>query len=112
MNTNGTTVRAAEMLAPITVEHVMYHVDGVRCAADLYLPAKIAEGHRVPGVVMGHSVIMVKEALRPHAEYLVRAGFGVLAIDYRTIGSSGAGRVGSGSPNVKSRTCGPGCPTC
>jgi fermentation-respiration switch protein FrsA (DUF1100 family) len=37
---------------------------------------------------MGHSVVMVKEALRPHAEYLVRAGFAVLAIDYRTIGSS------------------------
>jgi hypothetical protein len=33
---------------------------------------------------MGHSVIMVKEALRPHAEYLVRAGFVVLAIDWRT----------------------------
>jgi hypothetical protein len=27
---------------------------------------------------------MVKEALRPHAEYLVRAGFVVLAIDWRT----------------------------
>jgi uncharacterized protein len=37
---------------------------------------------------MGHSVVMVKEALRPHAEYLVRAGFAVLGIDYRTIGSS------------------------
>jgi uncharacterized protein len=88
MKTNGTTVRAAELLAPITLEHVTYHVGGVRCGADLYLPAEIPEGHRVPGVVMGHSVIMVKEALRPHAEYLVRAGFAVLAIDYRTIGSS------------------------
>ena len=37
---------------------------------------------------MGHSVTMVKEALRPHADYLVRAGFVVLALDYRTIGSS------------------------
>ncbi|MFG3620383.1 hypothetical protein [Nocardia sp. NPDC047654] len=31
---------------------------------------------------------MVKEALRPHADYLVRAGYAVLAIDYRSIGSS------------------------
>ncbi|HKN44047.1 MAG TPA: hypothetical protein VJW23_08995, partial [Propionibacteriaceae bacterium] len=83
MNTNGTTARAAELLAPITIEHVTYHVGGVRCAADLYLPAGIPKGHRLPGVVMGHSVIMVKEALRPHAEYLARAGFAVLAIDYR-----------------------------
>jgi dienelactone hydrolase len=89
MKSNGTTVRAAEMVAPITIEHVTYQVGGVRCAADVYLPVEIAEGHRVPGVVMGHSVIMVKEALQPHAEYLARAGFGVLAVDYRTIGMSG-----------------------
>ena len=37
---------------------------------------------------MGHSVIMVREALRPHAEYLVRAGFVVLAIDWRTVVST------------------------
>jgi hypothetical protein len=60
-----------------------------------HLPAKIPEARRVPGVVMGHSVIMVKEALRPDAEYLVRAGFGVLAIDYPTIGSICWPRLGS-----------------
>jgi dienelactone hydrolase len=43
---------------------------------------------RQPAVVMGHSVVMAKEALRPYAEYLVNAGPVVLAIDYRTIGSS------------------------
>jgi predicted alpha/beta hydrolase len=31
---------------------------------------------------------MVKEALGPHAEHLARAGFVVLAVDYRTVGSS------------------------
>jgi uncharacterized protein len=60
----------------------------VHCAGDLYLPEGSENGGRSPGVVMGHSVVMVKEALRPHAEYLVRAGFVVLAIDYRTIGAS------------------------
>lgn len=63
------------------VEQVTY---GGR-AADLCLPDN---AQPVAGVVMGHSIIMVKEALRPHAEYLVRAGFAVLAVDYRTIGSS------------------------
>jgi len=37
---------------------------------------------------MGHSVVMVKEALGPHAEYLVRAGMMVLAVDWRTVGAS------------------------
>jgi uncharacterized protein len=58
----------------------------VHCAADLYLPG--GSGRCAPGVVMGHSVTMVKEALRPHADHLVRAGFAVLALDFRTIGSS------------------------
>jgi alpha-beta hydrolase superfamily lysophospholipase len=70
------------------LEQVMFPSGPVRCAGDLYLPDGIEERSPAPGVVMGHSVVMVKEALRPHAEYLVRAGFVVLAIDYRTIGSS------------------------
>ncbi|MFI7221365.1 alpha/beta hydrolase [Micromonospora maritima] len=70
------------------VEHVTFRSGDVRCAADLYLPDAVADGVPVPGVVMGHSVHMVKEALAPSAGYLVRAGFAVLAIDYRTIGSS------------------------
>ncbi|MBT2231969.1 alpha/beta hydrolase [Nonomuraea sp. NEAU-A123] len=70
----------------MTVEHIMFRSGDVRCAADLYLPDDTGEA--VPGVVMGHSVHMVKEALAPSAAYLVRAGFAVLAIDYRTIGAS------------------------
>ncbi|HEY7360157.1 MAG TPA: alpha/beta hydrolase [Streptosporangiaceae bacterium] len=72
----------------MNVEQVSFPSGALYCAADLYLPEAAGNGTPVPGVVMGHSVIMVKEALRPHAEYLVRAGFAVLAIDYRTIGSS------------------------
>ncbi|MGN6173855.1 MAG: alpha/beta hydrolase [Streptosporangiaceae bacterium] len=70
------------------IEHVTFPSGAVHCAGDLYLPGGLKKGTTVPGVVMGHSVVMVKEALRPHAEYLVRAGFAVLGIDYRTIGSS------------------------
>ena len=72
----------------MVVEHVKFRSGDVRCAADLYLPDTAADDAPVPGVVMGHSVHMVKEALAPSAEYLVRAGFAVLAVDYRTIGSS------------------------
>ena len=70
------------------IEQVIFPSGTVHCAGDLYLPDGLKDGTTVPGVVMGHSVVMVKEALRPHAEYLVRAGFAVLGIDYRTIGSS------------------------
>src|SRR3977135_2241128 len=55
----------------MTVEHVYFRSGDVRCAADLYLP----EDTPAAGVVMGHSVLVVKKALAPHAEYLFRAGF-------------------------------------
>ncbi len=70
------------------VEQVTFRSGSVNCAGDLYLPDGIECGTRVPAIVMGHSVVMVKDALAPHAEYIVRCGFTVLAIDYRTIGSS------------------------
>jgi pimeloyl-ACP methyl ester carboxylesterase len=72
----------------MNVEHVTFRSGAVNCAGDLYLPDGVSADAPVPGVVMGHSVVMVKEALGPHADYLVRARFAVLAIDYRTVGSS------------------------
>jgi uncharacterized protein len=70
------------------VEQVRFRSGQVRCAADLYLPDGIDDKAPAPAVVMGHSVVMVKEALGPHAEHLARAGFVVLAVDWRTVGSS------------------------
>lgn len=66
-------------------ERVMFNSLGTRCAGDLYLPEVETP---VPGLVLGHSGVMVKEALAVFAPYFVRAGFAVLAIDYRTVGSS------------------------
>ncbi|WP_157248715.1 alpha/beta hydrolase [Nonomuraea typhae] len=65
-------------------EHVTFNSLGTTCAADLYLPAQTP----APALVLGHSGVMVKEALAFFAPYFVRAGFAVLAIDYRTVGSS------------------------
>jgi pimeloyl-ACP methyl ester carboxylesterase len=70
------------------VEQVMFRSGPLRCAGDLYLPDGLDASTPAAGVVMGHSVIMVKEALAPHAAYLVRAGFVVLAVDWRTVGGS------------------------
>lgn len=66
-------------------EPVTFNSLGTRCAGDLYLPEVDAP---VPGLVLGHSGVMVKEALAVFAPYFVRAGFAVLAIDYRTVGAS------------------------
>ncbi|PNP97993.1 alpha/beta hydrolase [Sphingobium sp. SA916] len=59
------------------------------CAATLYEPNDLAAGERRPGVVMGHGFALVKEALAVSAEYLVRAGYVAVAIDYRRWGKSG-----------------------
>jgi hypothetical protein len=47
----------------------------------------------LPAVVMGHSVHMVKEALAPSTQYLLEAGFVVLAIDYRAVDRAGPGAM-------------------
>ncbi|MFI0420976.1 alpha/beta hydrolase [Spongiactinospora sp. 9N601] len=65
-------------------EHVTFNSLGTTCAGDLYLP----EETPAPALVLGHSGVMVKEALAYFAPYFVSAGFAVLAIDYRTVGSS------------------------
>jgi len=70
------------------MESVAFDSDGTRCAGDLYLPAQDRFGSPGPGIVMGHGFGVVKEALAEHARYLAEAGYVVLAIDYRTFGSS------------------------
>ena len=49
------------------VEQVRFRSGQVRCAADLYLPDGIDDQAPAPAVVMGHSVVMVKEALGAHS---------------------------------------------
>jgi fermentation-respiration switch protein FrsA (DUF1100 family) len=59
--------------------------EDVEIAGDLWIPDGTEAG---PAVVIGHGTAMVKEALVAPAEYLCRAGFAVLAIDYRGFGLS------------------------
>ncbi|MFF0495708.1 alpha/beta hydrolase [Nocardia aobensis] len=66
-------------------EQVKFDSLGTSCTGDLYVPEADAP---VPGLVLGHSGVMVKEALAVFAAHFVRAGFAVLAIDYRTVGAS------------------------
>ncbi len=67
---------------------VFFKSAGLRCAADLYLPVDYKPGERRPGLVLGHGFTLVKGTLEPHASHFQKAGFVVLAIDYRTFGQS------------------------
>ena len=72
----------------VAAEQITFGSGEVRRAAALYLPDDSRACGLLPAIVIGQSVQTVKDALRPHAHYLVRAGYAVLAIDYRSIGSS------------------------
>ena len=73
----------------IVTEEVFYRSGDGKCAADLYrLNTMIATGGRRPAIVIGHGFNMVKEALVDAAQAFVKAGYIVLAIDYRRFGRS------------------------
>jgi hypothetical protein len=72
-----------------SVEEVRFDSCGVACAADLYQPDPGSFPGLRPAVVMGHGFSVIKSALVPHAQYLVDAGYVVMAIDYRGFGESG-----------------------
>ena len=82
-----TQVQAASLvLSPdkpeLTVEHISFAtVDGGLIYADVY-----GDGDR--GVVLAHGGRFTKESWQPQAESLVRAGFRVLAFDFRGFGKS------------------------
>ncbi len=66
----------------VKVKHVSFPTeDGALIAADLY-----GEGDR--GVVLAHGGRFTKESWKPQAEQLAKAGFHVLAFDFRGFGQS------------------------
>lgn len=69
-------------------ESITFKSRGLRCAGDLYLPDGARAGAALPGLVLGHGFGGSKEGLVDHAEYFQRAGYVVLAIDYRYFGES------------------------
>lgn len=69
-------------------QKVRFKSGGLYCAGDLYIPDDYTPGSPRPGLVIGHGFSFVKEALVEEAGYFTRAGYVVLAIDYRTFGES------------------------
>lgn len=67
---------------------VKFRSDGINCAGDLYLPPDFAQSRKFPALVLGHGTAQTKQSLVDHGEFFSRAGYVVLAIDYRTFGES------------------------
>jgi len=70
------------------VEKIKFKSGGINCAGDLYFPEGKRASGRGPALVIGHGFSFVKEALVEEAGYFTRAGYVVLAIDYRSFGES------------------------
>lgn len=74
---------------------VSYFSEGERISGVLYLPKSVTAPaeDRKPGVVLCHGFTGIKELILPdYARGLVRAGFAVLAFDYRGFGESSGPR--------------------
>ena len=69
------------------MEKVFFKSEGKKCAAFLSIPEGAA-GKRLPAIVLGHGFGVRKESLIDEAEYLTKAGYVTLAIDYRGLGES------------------------
>jgi uncharacterized protein len=67
---------------------VKFRSGGVNCAADLYLPPDFSSSRSYPGLVLGHGTAQTKKSLVIQGDFFSRAGYVVLAIDYRSFGES------------------------
>jgi len=68
---------------------VEFYSEGCRIGADLVLPDTVAEGQRLPAVILCHGFSGIRSILLPpYAEELARSGFAALLFDYRGFGDS------------------------
>jgi uncharacterized protein len=67
---------------------VKFKSGGINCAGDLYLPPGFNSSRSYPGLVVGHGTAQTKKSLVNQGEFFSRAGYAVLAIDYRSFGES------------------------
>jgi len=71
----------------VIVESVNFLSEGIRCAADLYRPARMA-GKPAPALVLATGFAGVKESSADAARFFAASGYVALAIDYRSFGNS------------------------
>ncbi len=73
----------------VTKSTLFFESNGVKCAADFYLPTGAAE--KSPCIVMAHGFSATKDSfgMPAFAGSFAEGGFAVLAFDYRNFGESG-----------------------
>lgn len=69
-------------------QQIKFKSGGINCAGDLYLPPGFNQSRKFPGLVIGHGTAQTKKSLVDQGEFFSRAGYVVLAIDYRSFGES------------------------
>jgi fermentation-respiration switch protein FrsA (DUF1100 family) len=67
---------------------VKFRSGEINCAGDVYLPPGFNLSRSYPGLVVGHGTAQTKKSLVNQGEFFSRAGYVVLAIDYRSFGES------------------------
>lgn len=73
----------------VTSRHVDIWSDGTRMSGDLFRPTEMAEGDKLPGIVLSHGWGGVRSHLNgTYAPKFAAAGFVVLTFDYRGWGDS------------------------
>src|SRR5262245_50990265 len=86
------TFRAADIIS-----------EGTRMAAEVFAPVG-RESEKLPTIVMSHGWGGTAAALRPDAIAFARAGYLVVAFDYRGWGASDSRRIAVGKPAAKDGT--------
>ena len=72
-----------------TVETVEFYSEGCKIAADIYIPAGLKKGQKIPGIVLCHGYTGVKDLYLPDtAKAMNAAGYVALAFDFKGWGLS------------------------
>ncbi len=101
----GAQTDCSQVFVPETSDEVTHRTvdiisEGTRITAEVFAPRN-PESEKLPTIVMSHGWGGTAEALRPDAVAFARAGYLVVAIDYRGWGKSDSRLVGVGKPELK-----------
>ncbi|MBN2106056.1 MAG: alpha/beta fold hydrolase [Deltaproteobacteria bacterium] len=70
-------------------QEVAFYSEGCKLIGDLYLPDNMADGAKLPTIVLCHGFAGIREILLPaYAEFFAQNGFAALVFDYRGFGDS------------------------
>lgn len=96
----GAVMSSAGFAQTLTERNAVIYSEGVRMSGAVFYAAE-QEGRKLPAVILSHGWGGTAALLRPEAERFARAGFFVLAFDYRGWGGSEGRWVHDEAPGAK-----------